>query len=75
MERFNDGVSEVVNQMRFTSAAELKAMLDNYLTTCKQLIPPRWLNHLPPIQALKKWQAEKPDFFVKRVDSQPGLDN
>jgi hypothetical protein len=29
---------------------------------------------LSPVQALKKWQAEKPQLFVKRVYNQPGLD-
>ncbi|OZB69805.1 MAG: hypothetical protein B7X30_11350, partial [Thiomonas sp. 13-64-67] len=32
------------------------------------------LHHLSPVQALKKWQAKKPDLFVKRVYNQPGLD-
>ncbi|PIW71459.1 MAG: hypothetical protein COW07_08090, partial [Hydrogenophilales bacterium CG12_big_fil_rev_8_21_14_0_65_61_21] len=27
-----------------------------------------------PIQALKKWQTEKPELFVKRVYKQAGLD-
>jgi len=33
------------------------------------------LNHQTPIQALKKWQTEKPELFVKRVYKQAGLDN
>jgi len=32
------------------------------------------LNHQTPIQALKKWQTEKPELFVKRVYKQAGLD-
>ncbi|PIW72892.1 MAG: IS481 family transposase, partial [Hydrogenophilales bacterium CG12_big_fil_rev_8_21_14_0_65_61_21] len=31
-------------------------------------------NHQTPIQALKKWQTEKPELFVKRVYKQAGLD-
>ena len=30
---------------------------------------------LAPVQALKKWHAEKPELFVKRVYNQPGLDS
>jgi hypothetical protein len=33
------------------------------------------LNHQTPIQALKKWQQEKPDLFAKRVYNQAGLDS
>jgi len=32
------------------------------------------LKHQTPIQALQKWRSEKPDFFVKRVSKQTGLD-
>jgi len=74
VERFNGRISEVVNQTRFASAAELEATLDNYVKTYNHRIPQRALNHLSPVQALKKWQAEKPDLFVKRVYNQPGLD-
>ena len=74
VERFNGRISEVVNQTRFASAAELEATLDSYLKTYNHLIPQRALNHLSPVQALKNWQAKKPELFVKRVHNQPGLD-
>lgn len=32
------------------------------------------MTHQAPIQALKKWQSEKPELFVKRVYIQAGLD-
>ena len=75
VERFNGCISEEVKQTRFTSAAELEATLDHYLKTYNHLVPQRALNHLSPVQALKKWQAEKPDLFVKRVYNQPGLES
>jgi hypothetical protein len=75
MERFNGRISEVVSQTRFNSAAELDATFDSYLKAYNHLIPQRVLDHLSPVQALKKWQAEKPDLFLKRVDNQPGLDS
>lgn len=74
VERFNGHISEVVNQTRFASAAQLEATLDNYVKTYNHLIPQRALNHLSPVQALKNWYAKKPQLFVKRVYNQPGLD-
>jgi len=73
VERFNGRISEVVTQTRFASAAELEATLDSYLKTYNHLIPQRALKHLSPVQALKDWQAKKPELFVKRVYNQPGL--
>jgi len=37
-------------------------------------IPQKALGHKTPIQMLKKWQAEKPELFVKRVYNLAGLD-
>lgn len=74
VERFNGRISEVVSQTRFASAAELEATLNNYVKTYNHRIPQRALDHLSPVQSLKKWQVEKPDLFVKRVHNQTGLD-
>ena len=74
VERFNGRISEIVNQTRFGSAAELESTLRNYLKIYNHNIPQRALKHLTPIEALKKWQKEKPDLFVKRVYNQAGLD-
>lgn len=72
-ERFNGRISEVVKQTRSASAADLETTLDSYLKTYNHLIPQRALNHVSPAQALKNWQAKKPELFVKRVYNQPGL--
>jgi hypothetical protein len=61
-------------QTRFTSAAEQVDALDIYSTTFNPLIPQRAFHRRSPIQALKNWQAEKPDLFVKQVYRQLGLD-
>ena len=66
--------SEVVNQTRFASAAELEMTLERYVNTYNQQIPQRALNHLSPIQALKEWQKKKPELFKKRIYNQAGLD-
>ena len=74
VERFNGRISDLVKQTRFASATELETTLERYLNIYNHHIPQRALNHLAPIQALKKWQAEKPELFVKRVYKQAGLD-
>jgi transposase InsO family protein len=75
VERFNGRISDLVKQTRFASAAELESTLTLYLKTYNHHIPQRALKHQTPIQALQKWQAEKPDLFVKRIYKQAGLDN
>ncbi len=74
VERFNGRVSELVSQTRFASAADPETPLDRYVKTYNHLIPQRALKHVAPVQALKDWQAQKPELFKKRVYNQPGLD-
>ena len=74
VERFNGRISDLVNQTRFLSAAELDDTLKHYLSTYNHLIPQRALKHHSPIQALQQWRTERPDLFVKRVYNLTGLD-
>uniref|UniRef100_UPI001C560887 integrase core domain-containing protein n=1 Tax=Janthinobacterium sp. UMAB-56 TaxID=1365361 RepID=UPI001C560887 len=74
VERFNGRISEVVNQTRFASRAELESTLRNYLKIYNHNIPQRALDNETPMQAMKKWQGKKPELFVKRVYNQAGLD-
>ena len=74
VERFNGRIAELIGQTRFASAAELEATLIHYLTLYNNHIPQRALNHLTPVQALNKWQSEKPNLFVKHAYKQTGLD-
>ena len=74
VERFNGRISELVQQTRFQSAAELKQTLEDYLKAYNHHIPQRSLEHLCPVDALKKWQQKQPELFVKKVYSQAGLD-
>jgi len=75
VERFNRRISEVTQQTRFTSAAELETTLERYVTLYNHHIPQRALNHQTPIQALQEWQKKKPDLFVKDVYNLTGLDS
>ena len=74
VERFNGRISDLLRQTRFTCAADLDATLTQYLTTYNHHIPQRALSHQSPIQALKRWQINKPGLFIKRVYKQAGLD-
>jgi len=74
VERFNGRISDVVQQTRFASAAELESTLMNYASTYNNHIPQKALNHLSPVQALKQWQSDKPELFVKKVYKQTGPD-
>ena len=75
VERFNGRISDIVNQTRFGSAAELESTLRNYVKIYNNNIPQRALKHQTPIQALNQWHAERPELFTKRVYNQAGLDN
>ena len=74
VERFNGRISDIVNQTRFGSAAELESTLRNYVKIYNHNIPQRTLKHQTPIQALKEWQGKRPELFTKRVYNQTGLD-
>lgn len=74
VKRFNGRISEIVNQIRFGSAAELESTLRNYVNIYNHNIPQRALKHQTPIHALKEWQEKQPSLFVKRVYNQAGLD-
>ena len=74
IERFNGRISDVVQQTRFSSAAELESTLMHYARTYNHSIPQRALQHRSPVQALKSWQIKQPELFNKRVHEQTGLD-
>ena len=74
VERFNGRISEVLQQTRFASAAELEATLMQYCKVYNYAIPQRALNHKTPIESLKQWQQNRPALFTKRVYNLTGLD-
>ena len=67
VERFNGRISEVVQQTRFKSGAELEATLTAYCKTYNHHIPQRSLGHRSPVQALQAWQVSKPNLFKRAV--------
>lgn len=74
VERFNGRINELLQQTRFDSAADLEQTLLNYLKLYNHHIPQRAIDGKTPILALKDWQRQKPELFVKRVYDQTGLD-
>ena len=74
VERFNGRISELIRQTYFANAAKLETTLYSYLKLYNHHIPQRAIDGKTPIQALKKWQQEKPSLFLKRVYDQTGLD-
>jgi transposase InsO family protein len=74
VERFNGRISELLQQTRFDSRADLETTLLNYLKLYNHHIPQRAIGTKTPIQALKEWRHRKPELFVKRVYDQTGLD-
>lgn len=75
VERFNGRISEVVQQTRFKSGAELEATLTAYCKTYNHHLPQRSLDHRSPVQALQAWQVSKPHLFTRAVYKQAGLDS
>ena len=74
VERFNGRISQLVKTTRFADAKEMTSILQQYLKTYNHHIVQRNLDHLTPIQAMKKWYCEKPELFKNQVYEQAGLD-
>ena len=67
VERFNGRISELLQQTRFDSRADLETTLLNYLKLYNHHIPQRAISSKTPIQTLKEWQEKKPELFVRRL--------
>jgi transposase InsO family protein/transposase-like protein len=74
VERFNGRIADILKTTRFDSSVDLKQTLENYLDVYNHHIPQKALGHITPIQALKQWQKEQPNLFVKQVYNHSGLD-
>jgi len=74
VERFNGRISEVLATHRFQSGEELEATLERYVWLYNHHLPQKALDHLSPIEAMKRWQTSHPHLFHKRVANHPGPD-
>ena len=75
VERFNGRIAEVLATHRFHSADDLEATLNRYAWIYNQHLPQKALGHVPPIEAMKQWYAEKPELFMAKPRNRPGPDN
>ncbi len=76
--RHDDGragrISEVLATHRFDSREALEATIHRYVWLYNHHIPQKALGHVPPIEAMKRWYAEKPELFIKIPRNRPGPD-
>jgi hypothetical protein len=71
----NGRISELCQQTRFKSAAELEQSLKDYLMAYNHFIPQRAIGHQSPIDAIASWYAQHPEMFVRQVYKQTERDN
>jgi transposase InsO family protein len=74
VERFNGRISELCQQTRFKSAAELEQTLKDYLLAYNHFIPQRAIGHRSPIDALASWYDQHPEMFVRQACNQAERD-
>jgi len=74
VERFNGRIAEVLATHRFHSGEDLAQTLARYVWLYNQHLPQLALQHRTPLQAMKDWQKQRPELFVKRITNRPGLD-
>ena len=75
VERFNGRIAELLKTTRFRNSKELEEALMRYAHLYNHQIPQRSLGHVAPVEALKRWQRERPELFKKRVYNLTGRDN
>jgi len=74
VERFNGRIADVLRTHRFNSAEDLESTLLRYVKLYNHQLPQSALKGKSPIQAMKKWYADKPELFHKRPYDHVGLD-
>jgi transposase-like protein len=75
VERFNGRIEEVLTQTRFADAKELETTIRHYAKLYNSRIPQKMIGHRTPLDALRAWQKERPDLFVKNIYNLAGPDS
>lgn len=65
VERFNGRLERVLRTHRFNSADDLATTLHRYVCLYNEHLPQKALDHVAPIDALKRWYQFQPDLFAK----------
>ncbi len=70
VERFNGRrggrIKEVLKQTRFADSKELDITIKHYEKLYNGRIPQKMIGHRTPLDALRQWQRERPEWFVKK---------
>ena len=74
VERFNGRLEQVLRTHRFNSAEDLQTTLHRYVWLYNEHLPQKALEHVTPLQALKRWRSSHPQLFSKAVRNRPGPD-
>ena len=74
VERFNGRLEQVLRTHRFNSRNDLESTLHRYVWLYNEHLPQKALEHVAPLDALKRWQKLQPDLFVKQVRNHPAPD-
>jgi hypothetical protein len=74
VERFNGRISDLCQQTRFASSAELEQTLKDYLLAYNHFIPQQAIGHQSPIDALASWYTQHPELFDRPVHTQAKCD-
>ena len=75
VERFNGRIADLLRTHHFRSSEDLEQTLHRYVTLYNHHLPQKALDHVSPIQAMKRWQRSHPKLFLKRVVNRPGCNN
>ena len=78
VERFHGGrewqIEEVLKQTRFADSKELELTIKHYEKLYNGCIPQKMIGHRTPLDALRQWQRERPELFVKKIYNLTGPD-
>ena len=75
VERFNGRISDILATTRFRSRDDLQTTIERYAMLYNDPLPQKALGHNTPLQAMRTWQEQKPELFVRNPKKQAGLDN
>ena len=75
VERFKGRIAEVLATHRFNNAQDLETTLLRYAWLYNHHLPQKTLGHVTPIEAMKKWYAQKPEAFMAKPRNRPGPDS
>lgn len=72
LQRFNGRIAEALATHRFDSTKDLETALPRYAWLYNHHLPQKALEHISPIEAMKKWYAQKPQTFITKPRNRTG---